>query len=34
LEGVLTLPDGVIVKTLQARVLDRGQIRAQQSANL
>ncbi len=34
LEGVITLPDGVLVKTVQARVLERGQIRAQQSANL
>jgi hypothetical protein len=34
LEGVLLLPDGMQVKSLQARVLERGQIRAQQSANL
>lgn len=34
LEGVITLPDGVLAKTVQARVLERGQIRAQQSANL
>jgi primosomal protein N' len=33
-EGVLTLPDGVSVKTVQARILENGQIRAQQSANL
>lgn len=33
-EGVLTLPEGAIPKTVQARVLERGQIRAQQSANL
>jgi hypothetical protein len=33
-EGVLTLPEGVAVKTVQARVLEKGQIRAQQSANL
>lgn len=34
MEGVLTLPEGVSVKTIQARVLEKGQIRAQQSANL
>lgn len=34
LEGVLQLPDGVQAKSLQARVLERGQIRAQQTANL
>lgn len=33
-EGVLTLPEGVTAKTIHARVLERGQIRAQQSANL
>jgi hypothetical protein len=33
-EGVLTLPDGATTKLVQARVLERGQIRAQQSANL
>jgi hypothetical protein len=33
-EGVLSLPDGVTVKMIQARVLEKGQIRAQQSANL
>ena len=33
-EGVLTLPDGASVKTVQARILENGQIRAQQSANL
>jgi hypothetical protein len=33
-EGVLTLPQGVIIKAVQARILDKGQIRAQQSANL
>lgn len=32
-EGVLTLPEGATVKFVQARVLERGQIRAQQSAN-
>jgi hypothetical protein len=33
-EGVLTLPEGAILKTIHARVLEKGQIRAQQSANL
>lgn len=33
-EGVLTLPQGVFIKAVQARILDRGQIRAQQSVNL
>ncbi len=33
-EGVLTLPEGAVAKLVQARVLDRGQIRAQLSANL
>jgi hypothetical protein len=33
-EGVLTLPEGVSMKTVQARILDKGQIRAQQIANL
>jgi hypothetical protein len=33
-EGTLTVPDGAVVKAVQARVLDKGQIRAQQSANL
>lgn len=34
LEGVITVPDGMQVKSVQARVLERGQMRAQQSANL
>ncbi|MEB0137939.1 MULTISPECIES: DUF6776 family protein [unclassified Undibacterium] len=34
LEGVITLPDGAIAKTVQVKVLDRGQIRAQQAVNL
>lgn len=34
IEGILTLPEGAVVKTIQARVLEKGQIRAQQSANL
>jgi len=33
-EGVVTLPEGSIIKAVQARVLDRGQMRAQQSVNL
>jgi len=33
-EGVLTLPEGAVIKAIQARVLDRGQMRAQQSVNL
>jgi hypothetical protein len=33
-EGILSLPDGAVVKMIQARVLEKGQIRAQQSANL
>jgi len=34
MEGVLTLPEGTVIKAVQARILERGQIRAQQSANL
>jgi hypothetical protein len=34
MEGVLTLPEGVSMKAVQARILERGQLRAQQSANL
>ena len=34
LEGVLTLPEGTSVKSLQARVLEKGHLRAQQSATL
>lgn len=33
-EGVLTLPEGATIKAIQARVLDRGQMRTQQSVNL
>ncbi len=33
-EGVLTLPPGATIKQVQARILEKGQIRAQQSANL
>lgn len=34
LEGVLTLPPGVTIKSVQARILERGMVRAQQSASL
>jgi hypothetical protein len=34
LEGDLALPDGVTVKSVQARVLEKGQVRVQQIANL
>ena len=33
-EGVLTLPEGAVMKSVQARILDKGQIRAQFSANI
>ncbi len=33
-EGILTLPEGATIKAIQARVLDRGQMRTQQSVNL
>lgn len=33
-EGVLTLPEGATIKSVQARILEKGQTRAQQSANL
>lgn len=33
-DGVLTLPEGATIKAIQARVLERGQMRAQQSVNL
>jgi hypothetical protein len=33
-EGVLSLPEGASVKAVQVRVLEKGQIRAQQSATL
>jgi hypothetical protein len=33
-EGVLTIPEGVTVRLVQARVLEKGLVRAQQSANL
>ncbi|RXZ33289.1 hypothetical protein D9O50_14425 [Oxalobacteraceae bacterium CAVE-383] len=34
LEGDLTLPEGATVKSVQARVLEKGQLRAQQAVNL
>jgi hypothetical protein len=33
-EGTLTLPDGAVIKGVQARILERGQLRAQQSTYL
>jgi hypothetical protein len=33
-EGVLTFPEGTLIKTVQARVFEKGQVRAQQTANL
>jgi hypothetical protein len=33
-EGILTLPEGTATKSVQARVMEKGQVRAQQSANL
>ena len=33
-EGVLSLPDGVSIKAIQARILDNGQVRTQLSVNL
>lgn len=34
LEGVIPVPEGASVKAVQARVLDKGQLRAQQAVNL
>lgn len=34
LDGILTVPNGTIVKSVQARVLENGQTRAQQAVNL
>lgn len=34
LEGDLNLPPGMTIKTVQARVLEKGQLRAQQAINL
>lgn len=33
-EGVLTLPEGAVAKAVQARILDKGQIRAQLATNV
>jgi hypothetical protein len=33
-EGMLTLPEGALIKSVQARVMEKGQIRTQLSANL
>ncbi len=33
-EGSLTLPDGVSIKSIQARMLEKGQLRSQQSVTL
>lgn len=33
-EGMLTLPPGASIKAVQVRVLEKGQVRAQQSVNL
>ena len=34
IEGILTLPEGVQVKNAQARVLENGKVRTQQSATM
>lgn len=34
IEGMLTIPQGTIARHVQVRVLEKGQIRAQQAANL
>lgn len=34
IEGVVTLPEGAAVQSVQARVLEKGQLRAQLSANM
>ena len=33
MEGSLALPEGAVLKSLQARILDRGQLRTYQSIN-
>ncbi|MEO6919193.1 MAG: DUF6776 family protein [Collimonas sp.] len=33
-EAELTLPEGAVVKAIQAKVLEKGQVRAQQTSNL
>ena len=34
IEGILPLPEGVQIRNVQARVLENGKVRAQQSANM
>jgi hypothetical protein len=34
IEGILTVPDGAVARSLQVRILEKGQMRAQASANL
>ena len=33
-EAELTLPEGAVVKAIQAKVMEKGQMRAQQTSNL
>jgi hypothetical protein len=33
-EAILPLPEGAVVKAIQAKVLEKGQTRAQQTTNL
>ena len=33
MEGTLTIPEGTVIKSLQARILDKGQLRSYQSIN-
>ena len=34
MEGVLTVPEGTVIKAVQARVLEKGKVRVQQSINM
>ena len=34
IEGILTVPEGAVARSLQVRILEKGQMRAQASANL
>ncbi len=34
MEGVLTVPEGAVIKAVQARVLEKGKVRVQQSINM
>ncbi len=34
IEGILTIPEGAVARSLQVRILEKGQMRAQASANL